>query len=338
MKKSIALILALFVLFSLCACAADTAEPLGQQSAKSEVMYAAAPAANAVMTEASFAMADSVAVEEFGGFSAARGAESPVLNAGGSGDSAEVKPDKIIYSADATVETTDFDSAVSGIAAMVESFGGWVESSSVNGSNYYDQSRGRASTRSAYYALRIPSERFNELMNALPTLGNVPYSYTYTENVSARYYDTEARLTAYTAQEQRLIEMLEIADTVEDVIAIEEKLTDLRYQIESLQSSLTNWDRQVSYSSIGLTIQEVEEYTPQTVVQPSYGEKLIAAVQNGLENVADFFSSVLLWFVEALPALVLIAVLLFVLIRVFRLRRAAKAKKKSAIENKTGER
>lgn len=330
MKKTLSLILVLIVLFSLCACGADTSEAAETQSAKNEVMYAPAPAAGAVMAEASYAMADMAAAEEYGGFSAARGSDSTALTAKGSDGGTDVKPDKIIYSADATVETTDFDAAIEKISAMVERFGGWVESSSVNGSNYYDQASGRASTRSAYYTLRIPCERFNELMNTLPTLGNVPYSYTYTENVSARYYDTEARLSAYTAQEQRLVEMLEIAETVEDVIAIEEKLTDLRYQIESLQSSLNNWDRQVSYSTVGLSIQEVEEYTPQTVVQPSYGEKLMAAVQNGFEAVGDFFSNLLLWLVEALPSLILIAALLFVLVKLFKLRRLRKAKKKLA--------
>lgn len=329
MKKCLSFILALFVLFSLCACGADTSDAAVTQSAKNEVMYAAAPAEGAVMAEASYAMADMAAAEDYGGLSAARGEESAALTANAGENGADMKPDKIIYSADATVETTDFDAAIEKLAQMVDSYGGWVESSSVNGSNYYDQSRGRASTRSAYYCLRIPSERFTELMNALPALGNVPYSYTYTENVSARYYDTEARLNAYTAQEERLIEMLEIAETVEDVIAIEEKLTDLRYQIESLQSSLNNWDRQISYSTVGLSIQEVEKYTPQTVVQPSYGEKLMTAVVNGFEAVGDFFSGLLLWLVEALPSIVLIALLLFVIVKLFKLRRVRKAKKKA---------
>ena len=45
-------------------------------------------------------------------------------------------------------------------------------------------------------------------MGSLSTLGNVPYSYTYTENVSAQYYDVQSRLTAYKTQETRLLEMM----------------------------------------------------------------------------------------------------------------------------------
>ena len=67
-----------------------------------------------------------------------------------------------------------------GLDALVKRYGGFVESSSLNGSNYYSQSRGYAPSRSADFVLRIPSARFSELMNSLSELGNVPYSHTYT--------------------------------------------------------------------------------------------------------------------------------------------------------------
>lgn len=330
MKKILSIALALMLIFSLCACASknvseENAVVVSTSAKTGGAVFASAPME---VPAVNYAMADMAAVGEFGGLSAARGADSG-LAVSGNIDADQTKPDKIIYSAEATVETTDFDGATGRIAEMVGEYGGWVESSSVNGSNYYDQSRGRVSTRSAFYSIRIPSERFNELMSALPALGNVPYSYTYTENVSERYYDAEARLTAYTAQEQRLIEMLELAASVDDIIAIEEKLTELRYQIESLQSSLNSWDRQVSYSLVNLNLQEVEEYTPQAVVQPSYGEKLISAVKTGFESVGDFFSELLLWLVEALPSIVLIIVLLFVLVKLVKLRRAKKKQRSS---------
>ena len=91
---------------------------------------------------------------------------------------------------------------------MIEKEGGFIESSSVNGSNYYDSARGYTSRRSATYTLRIPSEKFAGIMSNLSTFGNVPYTYTYTENVTAQYYDVQARLKALQAQEKRLLEMM----------------------------------------------------------------------------------------------------------------------------------
>lgn len=297
MKKKMSLALALIMLLSLCAC-----------GAQSYGRAAEAPMA-APKLEMSYSMDMAAAEEAMGGFAVANTA---MQSASAGTDAArdtlpEQNPEKIIYSADVTLETTDFDVTVGGILDLVEDrYEGFIESSSINGSNYYNISRGRVSTRSAFYTIRVPSEHFNSLMAELPTLGNVPYSHTYTENISAQYYDTEARLTAYETQEQRLLEMLEIAETVEDIISIEEKLTELRYKIESLQSSLNSWDRQVNYSSICLNVEEVEKYTPEASIQPSYGEKLIDALEGGLSGFVGFVGDAFIALVGALPVILVL--------------------------------
>ena len=274
-----------------------------------------------------------------GGFS-----ESAALTASGKAASdgqeqtAAETPDKIIYSADVTVETTKFEETTARVTAMAESCGGWIESSSVSGSNYYQKSRGNASARDASYTLRIPSARFRELMQELTELGNIPYSHIYTENVTSQYYDSEARLKAYRTQEERLLEMMELAESVEDVITIEDRLTELRYQIESIQSRLNNWDRRVSYSAIYLTVKEVREYTPEEVVNPSYGEELALALKQGLRNAGEFVKNLLVFLVEALPLLVILLPLawlvIWLLLKLIRRAGKGRAERKAARQAK----
>ena len=310
MKKTLSLLLAALLLFALCACgSANTA--------------ASAPSAAYDMATTEAAYPEPEEAAEYGGFAAAAGTQLET----GSGAAPEGSPEKLIYSASATVETTEFDQTVEKLTALVAEYGGFVESSSINGSNYYSQSRGYSSERYASYVIRVPSDRFSTLMSSLSTLGNVPYSHTYTENITAQYYDTDARLTAYKTQETRLLEMMEIAETVEDLISIEEKLTELRYKIESLQSTLNNWDRQVSYSSLNLEVQEVIEYTPES--RMSYGQELALALTNGLKRTGEFFKDLLLTLVGALPALVILAVVLAILIPVWKKRRKVRRMKKN---------
>ena len=332
MRKLTALVLCLLMALSLCACGSS-------QSAKSESAYYASPAeapmpapaaANGLYAEeAAYDMAYDGDSGFVTGSTAARkesGSETP-----------EENPEKIIYSADATVETTEFDKSIEELNAMLSEAGGFVESSSVNGSNYYDSARGNVSRRTATYTLRIPSARFSGVMESLSRLGNVPYTYMYTENVTAQYYDVQARLKALEAQETRLVEMLEIAETVEDIITIEDKLTDVRYRIDSLQSSLNNWDRRVSYSTLNLTVKEVQVYTPETVVKITYGQRLARAFTNALKNTGEFFQDLLVFLVSALPTLAILAVLFFVgrpLLKKWHLkgkeRRARRAAEKAA--------
>ena len=296
MKRYYAIMLTLAMIFSLCACGAAS-NSMKTEAAPAEPM-AAADMAYSMNTAGGFGMAEEAMEAEY---TSEQGSDAP-----------DVDPEKIIYSADATLETTDFDAAISGVIELVEKNGGWVESSSINGANYYNISRGNSYNRSAYYVLRIPGDKFQLMMNSLSELGNVPYTHIYTENVTAQYYDTQARLSAYKAQESRLVEMMAIAETVEDVIAIEDKLTDIRYRIDSLQTSLNNWDRRVNYSTLNLGVEEVKEYTPDEK-KISYGQELLKAFTDAIEGVGEFFKDALVFVVSAIPALVIIAVLFFVL-------------------------
>ena len=102
------------------------------------------------------------------------------------------------------------------------------------------------------------------------------------------------------------------AETVSDVIEIENELTEVRYRIESLQTSLRGWDRRVSWSTIYLTVNEVKEYTPSKT--KSYGEKLADAFAYGIENLGEVFVG----FVEMLPVLLFLLLLLVAVIAVIR--------------------
>ncbi len=322
MKKTLALILALLMLLSLCACGAGSK---GSDTAAATESIQEAPAAAAedsyggLASYSNFAADYDYAEAEENGAGGGTGAEA-----------GEINPDKIIYSGEAEVETRDFDDSIAKLMEMLEQYGGWIESSSLSGANYYSISRGNSGNRSASYTLRIPSDKFETVMNSLSDIGNVPYTYTYSENVTAQYYDTQARLTAYETQEARLLEMMEKAETVSDVITIEEKLTELRYQIESLQSTLNNWDRQVSYSTLRVGVTEVGEYTPQP--QQSYLQELWQALTGAFKNLGSFFKDFLVFLVSAIPTIIVLVILFFVFRPVYR---KVKARRKAKREGKS---
>lgn len=328
MKKTLALILALLMLLSLCACGAGSK---GSDTAAATESIQEAPAAEAPAEAAG---------NGYGGLASysssyaadAEYAEAEEQDGSGETGTGEINPDKIIYSGEAQVETRNFDDSIAMLMEMLEQYGGWIESSSLSGANYYSISRGNSGNRSASYTLRIPSDKFETVMNSLSQLGNVPYTHTYSENVTAQYYDTQARLTAYETQEARLLEMMEKAETVSDVITIEEKLTELRYQIESLQSTLNNWDRQVNYSSLYVTVDEVGEYTPQP--QQSYLQELWQALTGAFKDLGRFFKNFLVFLVSAIPTIIVLVVLFFIFRPIYR---KVKARRKARKAGRSGE-
>ena len=338
MKRTVrisALLVAVLMLLSLCGCGSSNHSSLSYTAAREEGPYAAD------YDYEGYAAAEMAADESYG-FAPVPAANAAVSGSGAKeGDVPAEDPEKIIYAADVTVETTTFDETVAGVTELVSRYDGWIESSSISGSNYYQKAKGTASTRDASYTLRIPSRRFNELMESLSALGNIPYSHIYTENVTSQYVDTQARLKAYQTQEARLLEMMELAESVEDVIIIEDRLTELRYRIESLQSTLNNWDRRVSYSTVSLTVKEVREYTPEVKVEPNYWEELKDALEQGFRNAGQILKDLLVFLIEALPVLIILIPVIWLLIwlvkKIFRLdgsraraRREARAAKKAA--------
>ena len=331
MKRILAFLLAALMCLGLCACGRSGSMQSNYKESAYEMPSAGMSAP--VAMNAAYDMA-----YEDAGFAMMSTATSAGAkrDAGESGtDAPEENPEKIIYSGDATVETTEFEKSVAALEKMIAEAGGFIESSSVNGSNYYDSSRGYTSKRSASYTLRVPSEKFAGLMSSLSDIGNVPYTHTYTENVTAEYYDVQARLKALQAQESRLLEMMEIAETVEDIITIEDKLTDVRYRIDSFQSSLNNWDRRVAYSTLSITVKEVQVYTPATVTKISYGEELWLTFTDALKNAGQFFKDLLVFLVSAIPTLVILAVLFFVFRPLLKkLRQKAKARREARAAKK----
>lgn len=244
--------------------------------------------------------------------------------------------DKIIYSANITAETTDFDKAVAGIESMVNAYQGFVESSSVYGNTCYnDDGTTTVVDRHASYTLRIPAAKFEQFMTEASGIGNVTSSNRYAENVTSTYTDYEARLSSLNTQEERLLAMLEKSEDVDTLVALESRLADVRYEIESIERNLRNMDLQISYSTVNLDLDEVEIYTPTAPVQRTFGQKLSDAFRDGWQGFARGGQRLLIGLTEALPALLLLAVI--VLIVVLCIRRSVKKRraKKAAAQQPT---
>ena len=182
---------------------------------------------------------------------------------GGGGTSHGGLTEKVIYSGQADIETVGFDATIERVYEMLELNGGFIESSHIGGLNYAQRYYGYQAYRSARFVLRVPVERFDSIVNGggLETLGNVTSKDSNAQNITAQFYDTESRLASLRTEEERLLAMLAKSDTVADMIAIEARLSEIRYNIESLTSTLRNWQNQVDYSDLTLYIQEVEKLT-----------------------------------------------------------------------------
>ena len=153
---------------------------------------------------------------------------------------------QLIVEAWVGLEVQDIDNAVRQVEGVAAQRSGWVESAEIFGEAGY---------RSASVALRVPDDRLDNALDALRGLGRVTDEGVSSTDVTERLIDNEARLSAWHAQEERLITLLENAPTVEDIIQIEQRISQVRSDIERVEATQRNLTNRVATSLITVNLQ-----------------------------------------------------------------------------------
>ena len=251
--------------------------------------------------------------------------EEAVAGAEGSSPQVQNIQRKLIKTVNIDVETETFDTLMANVYAKTESLGGYVESSyTYNGSNYRGNQK-----RNANLTLRIPAEHLEEFLSAVSEISNVISRNDNVTDVTLQYVDMQSHKEALKTEQTRLLELLEQAESVEDIITIESRLSEVRYQIESMESQLRTMDNQVSYSTVYLYIDEVARLTP--VKEQTTWEKISTGFSESLYHVGSGIKNFFIGILINLPYLVLWAVILLIVFfavrGIIKIRRTKRMKK-----------
>ena len=198
---------------------------------------------------------------------------------------------KLIRRAEVAIQSTQFDQAVKTLDELVLAHNGYYESASVYGGSYRDVN----ANRSGEYVIRIPAEQFRAFQSSVGSLGYVTSSTESSEDVGEKYYDTESRLKTQQTKQERLQSLLEKADTMEDIISLENALSDVEYQIEQMSSTLNRYDALISYSTFRISLYEVAKVTEEVGETASLSAKMSAGFLSSVEGLVRGFQDFLIW-------------------------------------------
>ncbi len=207
---------------------------------------------------------------------------------------------KLIKKYNISTETEHFDDFLNAIQTRVNDLGGYIEAlNTYNGSAYYNGRVNRTSTLTA----RIPSVNLENFVNFIGDSANITSKNLGVSDVTTEYVDTESRKATYEIEMERLLAMLEKCETVDDMIAIESRLSEVRYNLEAMERQLRTYDNLVDYSTVYLDISEVTKYTEPDPV--TYGDRIANSFKAGWADFADSFQDFTVDFLYALPKLIL---------------------------------
>ncbi len=204
---------------------------------------------------------------------------------------ARAQESKLILRAALSVESTEFDKAVEALDRLVQEKGGYYERNALQRGTYYDTSAARYGD----FTIRVPQENFDAFLSAAGTVGHVVSSNETSEDVGEAYYDTEIRLKTQRTKHERLLSLLEKADNMENIIALESALSEVEYQIEQLSGTLRKYDSLVGYSTITLHLDEVLTITEHPRETVSFAGRISNAFSGGLNALGLRMSNLAVW-------------------------------------------
>ncbi len=229
---------------------------------------------------------------------------------------------KLIRTISIDAETEDLTTLLDSLTARITQLGGYVEAKNLrNGSNYGGYIR-----RNLSMTVRIPADRVDEFVSQVSENSNIVSSVETVDDVTLQYVDTESHVKALETEQARLLDLLEQAKTLEEILKIEDRLTDVRYELERYASYLRTLENKVSYATVNLTITEVKEYTPVVVEGPTMWQRITTGFSRSIKDIGEGLKEFFIWLVVNSPYLLIWGGIAILVILVLRKRKAKKNK------------
>ncbi len=165
------------------------------------------------------------------------------------GQTAAEAEQRIIKTGSLEVTVDGVEKVTYDIVNYANGLGGFVQSSTIQEDN--------EGNKYGYLTIRVPSDKFEEAISNIKERSiRVETESIEGRDVTEQYTDLEARLRSARAQEEQYLEILQQAETVQDILAVQQYLQSIRYEIESLDGQLQSLGNQTEYSTISVRLSE----------------------------------------------------------------------------------
>ena len=215
---------------------------------------------------------------------------------------------KLIYRADVSLQTTEFDESVAALQELVKKCGGYFESTEISNGSYYSE----GSYKSGYYVVRVPQDRYREFLDSLHEASYVVSMSESVEDIGLEYFETEGRLETLKIKEDRLQNLMREANNMSDIIELENALSDTQYQIDMYSSTLNRYDSLVNYSTVCVNLEKVVRYENGIDQDQSFFARLAQNLKDGAANFLYALDCLANWISYNLITLTIIAVIIIV--------------------------
>ena len=212
--------------------------------------------------------------------------------------SAEVIEQKLVRTMHIEDETNDLDTLMGELTNRIQALGGYVENKSM-------RNGGNSATRKYRYAdmtIRIPAAQLDAFMDHISGQTNVISYKESTDDITLRYVATQSRISALETEQTRLLELLAKAENMSDLLMIEERLTNVRAELEEVTSQMRVFDNKVDYGTVQLNITEVQVYT--VVEEETVWQRISSGLAENWKRLCEGAEAVFVFVIVSMPYLI----------------------------------
>lgn len=215
---------------------------------------------------------------------------------------------KIVYSVNTKLQTKDLNKALILIKKNLEECGGYIEAEELSNNGSIDS---KYQSRNSYMEIRVPSKNLEQFLIGLENENLYTLSlYKDSQDYSESYYDKESRIASLRIQEKRLLELLEQAKDINVMLDIENRLSNIRYDIELLTKQMNIIDSNVDYSRVTVRISEVVDYDEIETEPKTFFEEIKETIKESWTSFVEGVEDFVIWFILAFPALIIWSVII----------------------------
>ena len=329
-KRKIALIVSVVMLaLSLASCGRSAGS--SYQADRNKGSAAMESAEEAAAPEAAYDAAYESGEYDTADFDAT--AEGPAAAGDDDGGTYE-NQDKIVYSCSVSIQTLEYEESAKKIREAVKSAGGFLasEQESDDDYNWYEyDAAGTASggNRMLELTVRIPTEKYDAFVESFDDFGKVLSKIQNAENISKTYNDTQSVIKTLETEEERLQSMMDKAETIEEMISVEQRLTEVQTELNRYRTNLAAMDTDIAYSTVSISLREVRRIDDPVREEDTFGQHVKKIFVRAWENFAAFWRNLVYVLIWILPGLIVIAIALFIVLFFTRKQRAAHRARKN---------
>ncbi len=228
---------------------------------------------------------------------------------------------KLIKRGTISIDSENYDAVFEDITALVKGVDGYIENSNVSVNNKIINNK-RVDYRHCNMVLRIPQSEFDAVYEQLLALGKTKHYEQRSEDITNRYRDTVNEVANLEVREQALRKIMDKAESIGDVVTVEEELARVRGEINSLSGTLLQWDRLVDLSTIQVNLVEVVDHS-QTVqpIDDTLWRRAKQAFIVNLNHLIETLENIFIGIIGILPMLIPLIIVITIVLVVIKNRR-----------------